>query len=83
MAQDIHPKMNKVKFQFSENREMEIPSTYKKSSFLTETDIFIHPAWREDQKIVHASSGNVAKFKKTFGDFSFGASLSEIGNKNN
>lgn len=81
MAQDIHPKMNEVVFQFSQGREMKMPSTYKKSPFLMETDIFIHPAWREDQKVVHAGSGNVAKFNQTFGGFSFAQSLSTMNTK--
>ncbi len=78
MAKDIHPKMNNVVFQFSQGKEMTIPSSYKKSTFLTETDIFIHSAWRDDQKIVHAGSGNVAKFNQAFGGISFAGSFAGV-----
>lgn len=71
MAKDIHPKMGKVKYQFSQNRALEITSTYKKPTFLSETDIFIHQAWRTDQKVVHTGSANVAKFNQAFGGASF------------
>ncbi len=70
--------MQEVTFQFSQGRTMKISSSYKKSTFLTETDIFIHQAWREDQKAVHAGSANVNKFNATFGGASFGGSISPV-----
>lgn len=78
MAKNIHPKMNNVLFKFSQGREMSIPSSHTKPNFLTETDIFIHAAWREDQKAVHAGSIKVAKFNQAFGGASFAGSFSGV-----
>lgn len=83
MAKNIHPQMQEVTFQFSQGRTMKIPSTYKKSTFLTETDIFIHQAWREDQKAVHAGSANVNKFNQAFGGASFAGSIATVDLKGN
>jgi ribosomal protein L31 len=57
---------------------MKIVSTYKKETFLTETDIFIHPAWMEDQKAVHAGSANVNKFNAAFGGASFTGVITSV-----
>lgn len=72
MAQiEIHPKQKTVLYKFSGGRSMELSSTYTKSSdFLLETDIFIHPAWKEDEKAVNTGSVNVNKFNATFGGVS-------------
>jgi ribosomal protein L31 len=82
MAKNIHPQTQEVTFQFSQGRTMKIPSTHKKSTFLTETDIFIHQAWREDQKAVHTGSANVNKFNQAFGGASFASSISSVNLKN-
>jgi ribosomal protein L31 len=78
MAKKIHPTTQQVTYQFSQGRTMSMPSTYKKSTFLLETDIFTHPAWREDQKAINAGSANVNKFAEKFGVTSFGGSFTAV-----
>lgn len=79
MAQkSIHPKLQKVKFVFSGGRTMEIPSTYKKSEFLCETDIFIHMAWKSsDNKEENFGSKKVTAFNANFGGISILNSLKQ------
>lgn len=72
MAQvNIHPEIKEVIYRFSQGRSLKLRSTYKRNKeFLLETDLFSHPAWKEDAKAVDSSSTSVSKFNDTFGGVS-------------
>ena len=67
MAKNIHPKLRPVNFKFSQGKSLMITSAYKNTEFLLETDIFIHPAWRENERSVNLGSAKINKFNSYFG----------------
>lgn len=83
MAKKIHPKMNLVKFKFANGSSLELPSTYNRSEYLCDNDIFVHSAWKEDNaSAINTGSAIVNKFNNMFGSTTILQSVKTAGSYN-
>ncbi|MEE8258198.1 MAG: 50S ribosomal protein L31 [Sphingomonadales bacterium] len=72
MKKDIHPDYHTITVVMTDGTEFETRSTYGKEGDTLKLDIdpSTHPAWTGGAGKIMDKGGQVARFKKRFGDFS-------------
>lgn len=70
MKKDIHPDYHTITVVMTDGTEFKTRSTYGKEGAVLhlEVDPKTHPAWTGEHRLLD-SGGQVAKFKKRFGNF--------------
>ena len=70
MKKEIHPNYHKIKVQLTDGTIFETKSTYGKEGDILKLDIdpISHPAWTGGNAQIRENAGQVARFKKKFGN---------------
>ena len=71
MKKDIHPNYHKITVQLTDGSSFDTRSTYGKEGETLKLDIdpTSHPAWTGGGTQLRENAGQVARFKKKFGNF--------------
>ena len=71
MKKDIHPNYHKITVKLTDGSTFETRSTYGKEGEVLKLDIdpVSHPAWTGGGTQLRENAGQVARFKKKFGNF--------------
>ena len=75
MKSNIHPKYNKLLVQLPKGDSFETYSSCGQEKLVLDVDFRTHPAWTKTGTTeANASSANVSKFNKKFGNINFSTS---------